>query len=232
MVLTSNGLLLTNEIIDTLKLNGVVTFEVPLHSMHESKHDFLSGKPCFKESINSILMLKQKNCNVIPVFVATKYNLHDFIEVLKACSLLGINQLIFNRFIPSGLGKLNQNEIGVPTDAELTSLLEDAYLIAKKNNIAINLGVPINLSKSFLLKANVIHAASCPVMLAQTRWTIDAGGNLRRCNHSHQSIGNLLSGGEKILAEELLANQHTSCENEFHTCQFIDTTKKYEISVF
>jgi MoaA/NifB/PqqE/SkfB family radical SAM enzyme len=231
MVLTSNGILLTKERITELKRMGVLTFEVPLHSMDSEVHNYLSGIDCFEQSIGTIVMLREQECDVVPVFVATNRNLSHLQNVVNTCSLLGLNSIIFNRFIPSGFGSVNMAEIGVPSDMEVSHMLSNVYELAKEKGVQIHLGVPVNLPSSFKSKVDFIKPASCPVKLSQKRWTLDAGGNLRRCNHSHLSVGNLLKGGEEILAQELAKSYDTVACGDFHPCQFIETGKKFSVSV-
>jgi MoaA/NifB/PqqE/SkfB family radical SAM enzyme len=229
MILTTNGLLLNKSKIALFKKSDIQTFQIPLHSMDAGIHDFLSGNECFFETIETILNLLENNCHVIPVFVATKINLNHFLNVLKSCSHMGISEIIFNRFIPSGFGEVNQHILGCPSDQELSEVLEKCYEFAKKSSIVIHLGVPILLLESFNLMQDYIKPASCPVRLAQTRWTIDSSCNIRRCNHSHQNVGNLLSDGADVILKEL-SMQH-ECSNQFHSCQFIETEKTFAVPI-
>jgi len=230
LILTTNGLLLNERKIANLISKGVVTFEVPLHSSNPEIHDFLSGANCFNESLDTIITLKSKDTNVVPVFVASSINLYQFNDVLKICKHLKLSDIIFNRVIPSGLAAVNKKSIGIPTDIELCDVLESSCSFAKSNNIRIHLGVPIKLTEVLLKYSEHIISASCPVQLSQKRWTIDSGGNIRRCNHSNLSVGNLLKGGHVNLRDLLESSTH-ECNNSFHHCQFIDKATSYEVSV-
>lgn len=231
LVLTTNGLLLNEAKIEILRNAGVRTFEVPLHSMDPDVHDFLSGAKCFDESLNTIITLKKSDVDIAIVFVATEQNLTHLKSVLEICNHLAISDLIFNRVIPSSLAKVNADMIGIPKDNAVCDVLFDAHEFAKKNKIKIHLGVPVTLDSRFVHLADTIISASCPVHLAQKRWTVDSGGNIRRCNHSSLSIGNLLKGGELDLARELSNISHVCGQQSHHACQFIHHDQDFDVRV-
>lgn len=227
MVITTNGLLLSGEIVERLLSYGVKTFELPIHAMKPDLHDYLSGKKCFDATVAAFILLKEKRCNVIPVFVATKRNMEEFISIIKFAELFKFERIILNRTVPGGLANVFSKEIGIPTDSEMIELLLKTHKYAEENGIAIHLGVPINVPNHHKMK---VIQASCPVAFGQSRWILDSGGNLRRCNHSPSSIGNLLHGGEKILETELLANSSQPCSHSY-TCQFLDNEVHKEIQL-
>jgi MoaA/NifB/PqqE/SkfB family radical SAM enzyme len=218
MVLATNGLLLNREMIGHLVGLGVVTFQIPIHSADQAIHNFLSGKQCWGETLRALVLAKESGVNVIPVFVATKKNMGHLNSVMELCSQIRIEEIIFNRFVPTGAGALNRDEVGVPTDNELVPVLISANEKAKHLNTKITLGNPINIPVEILRTLDRVEAASCLVAFGQKRWTLDAEGNLRRCNQSSKSIGNLFHDGVETLLEEL---GRLSCNETFHSCQFI-----------
>lgn len=203
MVLTTNGLLLNESKTLELMKRGIVTFQIPLHSTRQKIHDELSGLPCWKDTLHTILMLKECGANVIPVYVATGLNLSDFTNVVEVCFELGLREIIFNRFIPGGLGLRNHLTLGVPTDGELLQELVTANAVAGRTGVRIHLGVPIDISPQDQVTLNNVTISSCPVGLGQTAWVVDCEGNLRRCNHSGDAFRNLLTDGATKLREEL-----------------------------
>jgi MoaA/NifB/PqqE/SkfB family radical SAM enzyme len=203
MVLTTNSTLLSpTKIVELVNL-GVTTFQVPLHSLNREVHDYLCGLACWEQTLRNLISLRSMGQNVVPVFVATACNLQDFPGVMKVCSCLGLDEIIFNRFVPTGLGRIYENTIGVPDDSSLIRALLQANEIALGLNMWVHLGTPITVSGEIRSRLNRIVLASCPVGLGQSRWLIDANGNIRRCNQSSLSIGNLLTDGLRILLQEL-----------------------------
>jgi MoaA/NifB/PqqE/SkfB family radical SAM enzyme len=209
-VLTTNSTLLDRRNITKLRLSGIGTFQVPLHSICEEMHDMLSGAECWKRTLHALIMLKESGANVVVVFVATQINLPHFLDVMEVCSLLGINEIIFNRFIPSGSGIKNRQLIGVPTDNEIIAVLLEGNEKARQLGSRIHLGVPVQIPSDLRNALDRISLASCPVSTGQTRWTIDVAGNVRRCNHSGASVANLLSGDTKQWISEINAGSQTS----------------------
>ncbi len=230
MVLTSNSILLSKHNINRLIQLGIVTFQLPLLSSNKALHDMLSGAESWQETLNSIVMLKEAGANVVPVFIATKINLEDFPNVLDICSILGIEEIIFNRFVPGGLGLRNQDLIGIPSENDLIDIIRNGNLKAHQLNLDIHLGVPIALPANLRTQLDRVKLSSCPVGAAQKKWTVDCEGNIRRCNHSQESIGNLLNGGAKTLLKELgqISMRKTEEEN-VRTCSFLGNARLIQI---
>ncbi len=209
-ILTTNSTLLNPTKIRELADLGVATFQVPLHSPDREVHDYLCGLACWEQTLCNLISLRSMGQNVVPVFVATAHNLRDFPGVMKVCSCLGLDEIIFNRFVPTGLGRIYENTIGVPDDSSLIRTLLQANEIALGLDMGVHLGTPITLSREIRPLLSRIVLASCPVGIGQSRWLIDANGNIRRCNQSGLSIGNLLTGGLRILLQELARPRPTN----------------------
>jgi len=202
-VLTTNGVFLTDQRISRLRAAGLENFQVSLHSHREEVHDRLSGGRCWRKAVEAILAVKESGAAIVPVFVATNWNLADFPAVVGMCGKLGLRHIIFNRFVPSGLGNIHRDTIGLPAMAALLSVLTEADMEAARHGIAIHLGVPIDVSTEVRDGLPHIEWASCPVSAGQRRWTIGSDLSLRRCNHSPLQIGKLTDRGIEALLAEL-----------------------------
>jgi MoaA/NifB/PqqE/SkfB family radical SAM enzyme len=218
MVLASNAILLDQQRILKLMTAGIETFQPPLHSTSEQLHDMLSGVPCWRKTIRSLVTLKQLGANVVPVFVATKLNLYELGGVVELCFLLGIQEMIVNRFVPGGLGLRNERLLGVPSDFDMIRVLSMVNARARQLNVLIHLGVPIALGESGFDR---ISRSTCPVAVAQTKWTVDCGGNIRRCNHSGTAIGNLMDDGAEKLLQEIGQQKENEGSGIYRQCQFL-----------
>lgn len=232
MVLTTNSTLLNPQNILRLMDSGILTFQVPFHSANQALHDKLSGAECWRDTLKAFISLRENGANVIAVFVATRLNLKEFGGVLEVCGALGIEEIIFNRFVPSGLGLKNRHLIGVPDDTEIIPVLIEANQLARNLNLQIHLGVPVDISPELRGQLDHISTASCPVAFGQTRWTLDAEGNIRRCNHSAAAIGNLLNGGADNLLKEINNSSYNQKKDEeIQPCQFIETNRLVQIQL-
>ena len=162
--------------------------------------------------------------------MATQLNLVEFLNVMTVCSCLGLDEIIFNRFVPTGLGRLHKDVLGVPDDRVLIELLIQANELARELGTWIHLGMPIKIPAGAQPTLNRVSLSSCPVGHGQLRWTVDAGANIRRCNQSGTSIGNLLEGGIDILVREL---QETfpakSSSNQVQPCQILSNNKLVQV---
>jgi MoaA/NifB/PqqE/SkfB family radical SAM enzyme len=200
-ILTTNGTLLTRPRIAELRDAGIGTFQISLHSHLPDMHDFLSGGTAWHGAIGAMIRLREAGLPVVPVFVATNLNLSHFPRVVAMMGQLGVRDIIFNRFIPTGLGSLHRNAIGVPGERQLIAVLSEADIEASAHGIRIHLGTPIEVPNSTTWSS--VDLASCPVQPGQRRWTLSADLNLRRCNQSGANIGNVFGDGIRKLVSEL-----------------------------
>jgi MoaA/NifB/PqqE/SkfB family radical SAM enzyme len=189
VVVTTNGTLLTRRRIETLLRAGVDSFQIPLLAAEAWLHDQLSGAPCWRKSIGAIIMAQEACASVVPVFVATSLNLAALGSVLRLAYLLCADQLVVNKFVPGGLGKINQDALLLRSNKTFCEELLRAHDDAERFGMRIVLGVPVALSPEF--RTTSVNYASCPVKAGQTSFTIDASGNLKECNHSAAVLGNL-----------------------------------------
>jgi MoaA/NifB/PqqE/SkfB family radical SAM enzyme len=230
-ILTTNGTLLTREKIDELTSVGVTGFQIPLHSHEEDVHDRLSAGRCWQSALRAMVRVRESGSSVVPVFVATRWNLSHFPLVLDICAQLGIRRIIFNRFVPSGLGSVNRDQIGLPSETDLLTVLSEADRRAVADGMTIHLGVPVSAPLSVQARWQAIELDSCPVGAGQRRWTIGSDLSIRRCNQSGLSIGNLMDHGIEKLLEELNSNvtSKTNKGGEIRPCQILESTKLVQI---
>jgi MoaA/NifB/PqqE/SkfB family radical SAM enzyme len=232
LVLTTNGVLLTREKISLLKRASITSVQIPLHSHREELHDRLSGGVCWRAALRAFVWLREAGMPVTPVFVATNLNLDDFSAVIRICGSLGLSRIIFNRFIPSGLGRLNQSALGVPDDAAILRVIDEAHADAVRSGVTIQLGVPVRVPVALEGVWTQVELASCPVGAGQQRWTVGPDLELRRCNQSLASVGNLRDEGAVRLMDELRSTIGRSDRpREIHTCQILEHRELVQISV-
>ena len=222
-VLTTNGTLLTERGITSLLESGVKAFQIPLHSARRDVHDSLSGASCFRASLGAIIRLKQAGAQVAAVFVATRTNLDDFPNVVTLCAEFDVKDVIFNRFVPSGASVRNRELLGCPDEESLLAIVVHANDRARRLGVTVHLGVPIRIPDGVLARLDHVNLASCPVARGQTRWTLDAQGNLRRCNHSGTVFANVFAGGVEALVAEINSHVEPSTRaTPFRCCQILE----------
>lgn len=220
-VITSNGVLLNKTRIAELASAGVGAFQLPLHSADANLHNTLSGGVAWEPAISALIDLAESGLPTAVVFVATSRNLSHFAPVLHLCAALNVRRIIFNRLVPAGLGKTNQDMLGMPEEADLVRAIREANRIATQYGQSIDLGVPITSRDIGNFSSPRVNAASCPVARGQHRWAIGPEGNIRRCNQSEVSIGNLLTGGIERMMNEMLAFD-VSSRAELMPCKILN----------
>lgn len=226
-ILTTNGVLLTRSKILMLMEAGIETFQIPLHSHDARIHDELSGGICWEKSLTAIVNVQSCGSHVVPVFVGTNLNLTDLPRVVRIAGELGLRKLIFNRFIPTGLGAVYKSIIGVPSECELVPVLDEANAVAAKYHMAIQLGVPVEVSPEVSRSWGSVEMASCPVRSGQQRWTMSSDLTLRRCNHSPRSTSSI----DEIVRERLKGQDEASAAGVIRPCQFLHPERYVQISV-
>lgn len=231
IALATNGVLLTPTKISRLIDAGVSTFQIPLHSHSEQIHDTLSAGHCWRKSLQAIIWLRELGVQVVPVFVATTINLSHFPQVLNLCDYLGLNQIIFNRFVPTGQGAIFREQIGVPSYEQLILTLEEADSIAIRKGIKITLGVPIEVPTQLRSNFPSVDWTSCPIYSGQRRWTIGADLQIRRCNSFAEGIGSVLDIGLERLLSELQDRPDEEVQPPiFRPCQLLKPSNLVQIS--
>lgn len=195
VVLTTNGTMLTAERAGALRAWGVDTVQVSLHSANASEHDWISSGQAFEPALRALMYVRERGIGAVGVFVATNRNLSGFPRMLRLLAQIDIRTVILNRFIPSGLGARNHAELGVPGDDSVLQVLLEAQSVASRTGQTVILGTPIPAGAETRQRLPSVRFGSCPVRQQQSRWTIGTDGEIRRCNHSPLSIGNITDNG-------------------------------------
>lgn len=226
-VITTNGVSLDKSRIAELASCGVGAFQLPLHSTDAELHNKLSGGNAWNPAIRALIDLAESGLSRAVVFVATSRNLSHFVPVLHLCAALDVRRIIFNRLVPAGLGKTNQHKLGMPDEADLVKTISEASRVATQYGQTIDLGVPIPpvIPSSSMPRVN---AASCPVARGQHRWAIGPEGNIRRCNQSESSIGNLLTGGIERMLNEMV-DFEVSSRSHLMPCKILNQSSPVTI---
>lgn len=216
-VLTTNGVLLTEDRLARLVALGLHAVQVPLHAATPAVQDELTGGRSWEASIRAILLARRLRVPVTPVFVATRKNLAELPKVLELLYLLGIHRVIVNRFVPGGLGLLHHPELWFE-DTDLIAQLGAAEPMAERLGMVMELGVPLPIANAHGTQLRQVVETSCPVGAVETQLTVDSEGNLKECSQSAAVIGSL----RHEPAAALLARRplHGGTEGDFVACKF------------
>lgn len=175
----------------TLMKLGVKLFELPVHSHLPEVHDGItcvSGS--WDRSVRSIRSLMKGGAYVVPVVVITKMNAGDLGSTLHFIHSLGCRQIMLNRYNIGGQGFREAQEI-LPSHEQLRQAFREADQLA----VPLGLKLSSNVCTPFCLLNPAeypnISFGSCSTQVERMPVTMDIEGNLRLCNHSPVSIGNI-----------------------------------------
>lgn len=216
-VLTTNGTRLDAARLDTLIKRGLTTVQVPLHSADPKTHDELSGAVCWHRSIEALALARKSKASVLAVFVATRPNVDHIEGVLELLFLLGIHHVIFNRFIPTGTGALNQQALNVP-EADVIAALVRADAAAARLGSVIQLGVPVGLSAGERERLSRVKRSPCSAEGGRQALTVDAAGDLKHCNQSRWPVGNLRKNSARELLRRVTATRARLLQEDPQAC--------------
>jgi MoaA/NifB/PqqE/SkfB family radical SAM enzyme len=215
-VLTTNGTLLSQERLISLRQAGLTAVQIPLHSAQPTVHDTLSGAKCWRRSVEALAQARQLGLDSTAVFVATRQNISHLIGVLELLFLIGIHRVIFNRFIPSGAGILNRAALSVSDDILLEVLME-ANEHAGKLGSVIELGTRLPFTQRLRTLSN-IRIKSCWSGGLHRQFTVDCGGNLKYCSQSPESLGNLTDSPFLLLASRVPGMKRSLADRGVESC--------------
>lgn len=189
-VVTTNGTFLTPDRAKSLIDAGVGTFQVPILSHKPAVHDELSGHGCFEDVIENLILVRDVDVPIVPVFVATRKNIADLVQVLKLCYVLQCTVVVINKFLPGGLGIQNRDALHLDDDT-LGDALRSAESFAAEHSMKILLGTPIPSFRASL-RANSVIESSCPVAAGSGKLTLSPSGSIKQCTHTDVELGNVL----------------------------------------
>lgn len=169
----TNGTLITKNVAELLKNNGVDYIEISLDHSNPKMHDEFRGiKGVWKKTIDGI-----KNCVSVGLYTCiavtvTKFNYNDVPNILKLASKLKVRRVIAFNFIPTGKGKdIKETDI---TPQQREKLLNFLYNRLEKSDLQIFSTCPAyaRISLEHVEKKHGSHVA--PTHFAGVELTGDA----------------------------------------------------------
>lgn len=133
VMLTTNGTLMTQEIIDKLKNLGVDSVQISIDSHLEQVHDAFRGmQGAYKKSIEGIKLCKKNNMKVSIMSTLSAINRKYLRELMNLALELKVDAFGIERFVPEGRGIANEKEIIISAD-DLKRCLEILYEYRKSS---------------------------------------------------------------------------------------------------
>lgn len=100
--LASNGLLITEAIMDELSTMNIGFIQISLDGSTAELHDRMRGPGTYDKTLAVIRRLKERGFRVDLATIISRPNLHDVVNMMKLGQELGISRVKYNLFIPAG----------------------------------------------------------------------------------------------------------------------------------
>lgn len=192
-VLITNGTRLSREAID--RLTGVAAFELTLFSFRPEVHDALAGRRgAWEAAISAMANLKRAGRQWVAVFVATRRNCEDLEDTAKLAIALGAYGMMYNRM---NFGSKNLDRVAdlAPPPEMIQANLKTLDALAQRYGLAIAASVVIEPCVVDVSPYSNVHFGWCPLAGEDAYFTVSPAGDVRICNHSPVTLGNIRKGG-------------------------------------
>ncbi|MCK5739660.1 radical SAM protein [bacterium] len=186
-------------------------FLISLHGPNAETHELFTQAPgSYRETLKNIKLAVENKISTAASTVLFLQNINSLLETYQVSKAIGMSHLVFNRYI--GLA---------PENIRLTNqqLISAIYIIEN----AISFGAAVRFGNCIPQCFSKSSSSGC--MAGTAFMSVDVHGNVKPCNHSALSCGNLLKNSlletweseEMNFWRQLLPNQCQSC-SEFSNC--------------
>lgn len=205
VAVATNGTLLTDERTRSLVASGVSHFDI---GFTNPSH----------ETVMALTHVVRTGATVTASLCITGNNHHLTGVRVRTAAALGADSVCLNRFIPTGRGKHGAKAL-IPHDEQLLNALEQAQSAIESCPVHVYTGIPVEPELADSHDFPGIEFTTC--RCGDTKWAVDPAGNLRTCEQSERSLGNLLeisfSEALKIHSVEIREFRRTSARG----CRFL-----------
>ncbi len=110
--LSTNGLLVSREVISKLKETNVFQVQVSIDGL-EKTHDNLRGKGAFQKALRSIDLMKNNGLQIVISTTINKTNLNQVPDIIDCVAAVGASMFKTTLFAPLGRGVNNEDELSL-----------------------------------------------------------------------------------------------------------------------
>jgi len=190
VITNGNG---SSDIYDQLYALQPNLMEFSIHSLHPHVHDTITRKPgSWQKAMDHMRKAMDSGIAVVPVIVVTRYNHRDIADTVRFFFDMGIRSTMVNRYNMGGEGLNHPNGLSASLQ-ELRRVFKEVNEWAEKSNMNIVSGV---CTPHCILNPEDypnIRFGSCSDDIYRRPLTFDIEGNLRLCNHSPVTVGNIFT---------------------------------------
>lgn len=189
----TNGTLLIQDAIDNFASIGIGAIQIPVLSCRKEVHEYLTG---LSGSWDKAAGALRRVAEAIPagacaVLVITKVNAPDVTGTLEMLRNAGARTVMVNRFNIGGMGLKHSEEL-VLDEATLKKAFAEVEAFAASNpGMHFVSGVCTPLCMMDTAPYPHIKFSWCSTDFSRRPVAVDCMGNVRFCNHSPVTIGNI-----------------------------------------
>jgi radical SAM protein with 4Fe4S-binding SPASM domain len=213
--ITSNGTLLTEDIVKKLVDCGVSHFEISLPSSDNKSFKTLCNSDEYRAVRTAILNVKKLGAKLSVSCVITRLNFNEVYDIVQLSAVFGADFFVLNRFIPGGKGSLN-NELLKPEIPELVFALSEVNRCSSDYKIPVIAAIPIEHCMIDTSAYRNINFGTC--VCGDAKWVIDPAGRLRICEQNPEILGTLPNDNfENLVNDEAVSrfrnlDFHSDCK--------------------
>lgn len=189
--IASNGMLLDEEKISSLKALDVDRIQISLEGPTAEYNDIIRGKGVFEKNVNEIIpLLKQAGLFVAISLTPTINNYQTLPQMAELCASLGVDSFSIRRFADEGRGKENKLNMNKEENIQLLdsiSKLREEYQSKLKISTGDPLYILVDERRDEYIKKPLLGGCTAGI----TSLAIDATGNIKPCTRSNEIIGNV-----------------------------------------
>lgn len=191
--LLTNGTLLTDGDIASLRDLGVGAVQIPVLSADPRTHEELTGLPgSWKKATEALrLVAREMPGRACAVLVITKANASVIPETLDFLQDMGVTSVMVNRFNLGGTGLQHAGELVLDRAGLARAFADVETFAAAHPAIRFTSGVCTPLCLLDPAAYPHIRFTSCSIDLSRRPVTVNYKGEVRFCNHSPRVLGNL-----------------------------------------
>ena len=170
-------------------------FEFTLFSAEASLHDRIAGRPgAFSRTVAGALNAARRGCPMAVSVVFNRLNAEHVGDALRLGLALGANSFLLNRINFTRLTLSRAGELA-PNQAQMKTALDQAEEFAEQYNLTVAISVPIPPCVVDLTPYRRLMFGWCARGEKDAYFTISHDGQLRPCNHTSRTIGDLKTRG-------------------------------------
>ncbi|NIM14140.1 MAG: radical SAM protein [Candidatus Aminicenantes bacterium] len=186
----SNGGLITRDTAEKLARQKVNYVQITLAGADAQTHDFLCGKGTFDKVKKALESLRIFGVTGGGSYLCTSHNFHQAGEVFELFVSLGVKQIAFNRFNPSGDPRRIVMSL-LPTRSQVLQALTAANQKSGQYKLKVYNTMPIPPCVFDYQEFPNIKFSQCSAGIVDAQLAIGPDGNVRLCTLQKQAVGSL-----------------------------------------